>query len=346
MRRLEAGELVHDHDRKGPSALEETGQPHDILAVYNVNISNVSVATTVINGLYRIKPANVGEVNVKVDGVSTVNTVSGVDTAAKLENALTGAGLAGAGNTVIQLSGDIDLSGQNWTPVNVDGYHGADVVTIDGNGATIKGLSAPLFAGGFAGGSGIVIKNLTIADSEIVSANTQGSGAFIECVDSMDIITLSNCHLKNSTVSGSRTGGLIGWTSGYNVQNDGPVNSYVNVLDCTVVNCTVIGRGSVGAIIGHAGANPATYHTIKNCKILDTELIAIDDDLRVGAIVGTANVGEVRIENCTWDAETTMTQYTSEADYNNETNSITNDKAYGRLVLGSTGKFLIDGVPQ
>ena len=41
--------------------------------------------------------------------------------------------------------------------MSVDGYNGADVITINGNNNTITGLNAPLIAGGFAGGSGIVI---------------------------------------------------------------------------------------------------------------------------------------------------------------------------------------------
>ena len=40
------------------------------------------------------------------------------------------------------------MTGQEWTPIKVDGYNGADIVTILGNGCTIKGLTKALFAGG------------------------------------------------------------------------------------------------------------------------------------------------------------------------------------------------------
>ena len=279
---------------------------------------------------------------VVVDGAYYVvaDNVAGVVTKPEtLKDALSAAGAAGAGNTTIAFFGNIDMSGTAWTPIKVDGYHGADIVTIEGNGATITGLTAPLFAGGFAGGSGIVIKDLTIADSNIVSTNTIGSGAFIESVDSMALITLDNCNLVNSTVtggSGSRTGGLIGWTAGYNNVNDGPVKTYVNITNCSVIDCTITCDGSVGGIYGHAGNNAWTYSTIENCTVKNCKLNSTDDGgWRVGVVVGTANVGEVTISNITESGNTlTQTGKTAPAGQSN---------LYGRFVPGTTGKLVIDG---
>lgn len=245
-------------------------------------------------------------------------------------------GVSGCGDQTVILSAGTtyDMTGVDWTPITVQGYTGADIITVQGNGATITNLSAPLFAGGFAGDSGIVISDLTIADSEITSTSDQGSGAFIECVDSMDVITLTNCHLENVTLTGSRTGGLIGWTSGYNNVNDGPVKTVVTITDCSVVDCAISGTGSVGGIIGHAGANPWTFQTITNCTVEDTTLTSSDDgDIRVGTIVGTANVGELTITDCT-ATDVTLTQNDQSVD----------EKAYGRFVPGETGKLVIDGV--
>ena len=199
------------------------------------------------------------------------------------------------------------MKGTEWTPIKVDGYHGADIVTVEGNNHTIKGLTGGLFAGGFAGGSGIVIKNLTIANSTIIANNTQGYGAFVGCADSMEEITLINCHLKSSTIitpndgaAESRIGGLIGWTAGYNNQNDGPVDSYITVKDCSVTGCTLKGFGSIGGIVGHAGANAATFTTIENCTITGNTLSSTDDGgWRVGVVVGTANNGQCVIKNIT-----------------------------------------------
>lgn len=271
----------------------------------------------------------ISEKTVNVTGVSDLAAV------------LSGAGQQGAGSTIIELPKDavLDLSGTAWTPINVDGYHGADIVTVNGNGATIKGLTAPLFHGGFAGGSGIIIKNLTIADSDIVSTNGTGSGAFIEYMDSMELIELDNCHLINSTVTGSRTGGLLGWNAGYNNVNDGPVKLEVTVKNCSVVNCTINGTSSAGGIIGHAGNNAWTLNTIIDCTVSGTKINSTDpDDWRVGEVVGTANVGEVVIENVTCSGNT-LTQAAATT-----TKPVGQSTLYGRFVPGSTGKLTIDKV--
>jgi hypothetical protein len=271
-------------------------------------------------------------------GDYTVTTVQG------LKDVLTSAGLAGAGNSTINIASNIDLTGVEWTPIKVDGYHGADIVTVNGNGKTITGLTGGLFAGGFAGGSGIVIKNLTIANSTIIANNTQGYGAFVGCADAMDEITLINCHLKNSTIitpnggaDESRIGGLIGWTAGYNNQNDGPVDSYITVQNCSVTGCTLKGAGSIGGIVGHAGANAATFTTIENCTVTDNYLISTDAGAwRVGVVVGTANNGQCVINNITESNNTlSQTDKTAPAGQSN---------LYGRFVPAGTGTLVIDGV--
>ena len=245
------------------------------------------------------------------------------------------------GDTVIELLDDINMTGKNWTPVKVDGYHGQGVITLNGNGKTITGLSAPLFAGGFAGKSGIVIKDLTIADANINdTANDQGIGAFINCVDSMTRIELDNCHLKNSKIvstGGARVGGLIGWTSGYNNQNDGPVDTKVTLTNCSVENVTIEAKGSVGGLIGHAGANPATYHTITGCTVKDSTLKCTETgkSWRVGDLVGTANVGQVTVDAATSASQNFLTQ-------ENASTQKPEDSIFGRKEVGTDGLMIID----
>ena len=245
------------------------------------------------------------------------------------------------GDTVIELLDDINMTGKNWTPVGVDGYYGQGVITLNGNGKTITGLSAPLFAGGFAGKSGIVIKDLTIADANINdTTNTQGIGAFINCVDSMTRIELDNCHLKNSKIvstGGARVGGLIGWTSGYNNPNNGPVDTKVTLTNCSVENVTIEAKGSVGGLIGHAGANPATYHTITGCTVKDSTLKCTETgkSWRVGDLVGTANVGQVTVDATTSASQNTLTQ--ENADPQEPEDSI-----FGRKEVGKAGLVIID----
>ena len=286
-----------------------------------------------------------GYISVETNGVWTV--VRGdkpvAMTAAELQAYITAFTSAGSGDNVIEIRKDIVLKeGETWTPAKVDGYHGAGVVTVLGNGHKISGLNAPLFAGGFAGNSGIIVKDLTLDGVKINDAtSTQGIGAFVCNVDSMPTIELDNCHLTNSemiSTGGARVGGLIGWTSGYNKPDDGPVDTYINITKCSVEGCKISAKGSVGGIIGHAGCNPATYHTISDCTVKNCVLTSTDDGgWRVGVVVGTANVGELSINNIT-ESGNTITQTGKTAPKHSN--------LYGRFVPGDTGKLVIDGVAQ
>ena len=280
--------------------------------------------------------------NVKVEGES-VNIVE-ANSIESLKTALVDAGSAGAGHTIISLAAGEYTMPSDWTPISVDGYHGADIVTVNGNGAVLKGMTSSLFDGGFAGGSGIVIKDLTIEDAAIVANDTQGYGAFVNCADSMNEITLINCHLINSTIitpndgaDESRLGGLVGWTSGYSNVNDGPVKTYVNIRNCSVVGCTLKGGNSTGGICGHAGASDWTYTTIENCTVKNNTIISTNSSSwRVGVVVGTANVGQVVVNNLI-ESGNTLTQGALVAP--------TGVRSYvGRLALNATGTFVVDGV--
>ena len=286
-----------------------------------------------------------GYISVETNGVWTVvrGTKPVVMTTAELRATLTAFTSAGSGDNIIEIGKDIVLKeGETWTPAKVDGYHGAGVVTVFGNGHKISGLNAPLFAGGFAGNSGIIVKDLTLDGVKINDATSdQGIGAFVCNVDSMPTIELDNCHLTNSemiSTGGARVGGLIGWTSGYNKPNDGPVDTYIKITKCSVEGCTISAKGSVGGIIGHAGCNPATYHTISDCSVKNCVLTSTDDGgWRVGVVVGTANVGKLTINNIT-ESGNTITQTGKTAPEHSN--------LYGRFVPGTTGELVIDGVAQ
>ena len=279
------------------------------------------------------------------EGVWTVvrGTKPVVMTTAELRATLTAFTSAGSGDNVIEIGKDIVLKeGETRVPAKVDGYHGAGVVTVLGNGHKISGLNAPLFAGGFAGNSGIVVKDLTLDGVKINDAiSGQGIGAFVCNVDSMPTIELDNCHLTNSEIistGGARVGGLIGWTSGYNNPNDGPVNTYIKITKCSVEGCTISAKGSVGGIIGHAGCNPATFHTITDCAVKNCVINSTDDGgWRVGVVVGTANVGELTITNVTESGNTVSQTGKTAPEHSN---------LYGRFVPGTTGKLVIDDVAQ
>ena len=287
-----------------------------------------------------------GYISVEAEaGVWTVvrGTKPVVMTTAELRATLTAFTSAGSGDNVIEIGKDIVLKdGETWIPAKVDGYHGAGVVTVLGNGHKISGLNAPLFAGGFAGNSGIIIKDLTLDGVKINDATSdQGIGAFVCNVDSMPTIELDNCHLTNSEIistGGARIGGLIGWTSGYNKPNDGPVDTYITIKRCSVESCKLEAKGSVGGIIGHAGCNPATFHTISDCTVKNCVLTSTDEGgWRVGVVVGTANVGELIINSITESGNTISQTGKTAPEHSN---------LYGRFVPGNDGKLVIDGVAQ
>lgn len=330
-----------------------------VLNCYDANCKNGTAKIMVSGGEFeKFNPADCAaegaHTNFLADGYMSVEAEEGVwtvvrgtkpvvMTTAELRATLTAFTSAGSGDNVIEIGKDIVLKdGETWTPVKVDGYHGAGVVTVLGNGHKISGLNAPLFAGGFAGNSGIVVKDLTLDGVKINDATSNlGIGAFVCDVDSMPTIELDNCHLTNSEIistGGARVGGLIGWTSGYNKPNDGPVDTYIKITKCSVEGCTISAKGSVGGIIGHAGCNPATYHTISDCSVKNCVINSTDDGgWRVGVVVGTANVGKLTINNIT-ESGNTITQTGKTAPEHSN--------LYGRFVPGTTGELVIDGVAQ
>ena len=330
-----------------------------VLNCYDANRKNGTAKIMVSGGEFvKFNPADCAaegaHTNFLADGYMSVEAEEGVwtvvrgtkpvvMTTAELRATLTAFTSAGSGDNVIEIGKDIVLKeGETWVPAKVDGYHGAGVVTVLGNGHKISGLNAPLFAGGFAGNSGIIVKDLTLDGVKINDATSNlGIGAFVCDVDSMPTIELDNCHLTNSEIistGGARVGGLIGWTSGYNNPNDGPVDTYIKITKCSVEGCTISAKGSVGGIIGHAGCNPATYHTISDCTVENCVLTSTDDGgWRVGVVVGTANVGELTINNIT-ESGNTITQTGKTAPEHSN--------LYGRFVPGNDGKLVIDGVAQ
>ena len=142
----------------------------------------------------------------------------------------------------------------------------------------------------------------------------------------MDNVTIKNADIKSADYAA----GFAAYTSGYGVDNNGPVNASHNFNNCKLVASTIIGNGSTGGLIGHAGSNNATTTRIKNFTLEGTNTIqCMGDDgntytaKKTGNIIGTANVGIVYIEGA----------------------NITADDI-GRFVPVDTGKLYINGVEQ
>ena len=217
----------------------------------------------------------------EVDGVRYLDLADALNAAA-----------AATGNVTVEILADIDLTGVVWTPVTISAP-GYPMVTVNGNDKTITGLTDMLFAGTWAGGSGLIINDLTIKDSAIVNdendaEGTVGVGAFIGFPQASATITLNNCHLVNSIVKGGHwTGGLIGYAAGY-AGTDGPVFMNLTIKDCSVTGSTISGKGSVGGIIGHATGNAWTGVAIETTTVSGNTVTSTGSSTnKAGAVIGT-----------------------------------------------------------
>ncbi len=251
-----------------------------------------------------------------------------------------------AGEFVIELSEDINLKDFDWTPIFVDSDN---QVTVNGNGHTIYGLNDMLFSGTWAGKSKLIIRDLTIADSNIVhdpadASKDIGVGAFVGWPQASTEVVLENCSLVNSTVEGGHwTGGLVGIAAGYS-GNDGPVFEQLDIINCSVKDSTVTGKGSCGAVIGHATASDWTLVNI-NGAVIENNTVASTGMLftRAGSVIGTVGVAglEKTVNGISHTGGTYVTSLTVSG------NTVTSngtpiDRIYGRQG-NSSGKLYVDG---
>ena len=205
-------------------------------------------------------------------------------------------------NLTINITEDIDMDTATTDAQSgmVDGYDGAGLTIVNGNGHVIKNLKKPLFSGTWAGGdSGLVIKDLTISNANISedpndTVGTVAVGAFVASPSSSGLgIVLKNCHLIESTVEGGHwTGGLIGYNTGYSKQDDGPVFMNVSIDGCSVVDCTITGKGSVGGVIGHATGDTWSKVEIVNTTVNGNKVSSTgSSNMKAGSVVGTVGAG-------------------------------------------------------
>ena len=127
--------------------------------------------------------------------------------------------------------------------------------------------------------------------SERKSCNDEGVAAFVGYAGTSRSITLTNCHLKNSKVEGRKwNGGMIGYAAGYSNLNNGPVFEKVTIKDCSVTNSTITGE-ACGGIIGHATGDAGTYVEIVDCTVTGNTIKGTDDVTnKAGDLIGTVGV--------------------------------------------------------
>lgn len=190
------------------------------------------------------------------------------------------------------LTADIDLTGENWTPIGNAStiYTG----TFDGAGYTISGMkieNATGYSGLFGNVTGTVrdftvTGTITITGSEAVS---KVGGA----VGSLGIAT------AGGTVSGVTSDVDITVSAG-NDHIGGVVGSMPENSSPTVENCVYTGdinitvaAGSVAGVVGYIRTG-----TIQNCANWGGISINTGGNGSVGGILGYCNNGEIYIRNC------------------------------------------------
>ncbi|WP_417066572.1 pectate lyase-like adhesive domain-containing protein [Gemmiger sp.] len=184
----------------------------------------------------------------------------------------------------VELTEDIDLSGEEWSPIGIgQGVYWGSLSysgTFDGKGHTIKNLSIDNSSANFVGLFGYVlggtIRNLTVSGSVKGSGHTGGiaggadGGTFENCANL--------CVVQSDSTEGGTTGGIIGFALN--------MDYVLIVRDCYNVG-SITGRHA-GGIIGQC----SWHETISNCY-------------NAGTVTGTANAGAIigsyssdKISNC------------------------------------------------
>ena len=220
-------------------------------------------------------------------------------------------------NMIINIKNDITIT-ESWEPGYINGYGksgkaGTGVVTVNGNGNKITGLSNMLFSGSWAGKCALIVKDLTIANANIKveiddKTESKGVGAFLGSAEATTEVVFSNCHLVDSHVEGGHwTGGFVGYSAGYS-GSDGPVFQTVKFTGCTVSGSTLTGKGSVGALIGHATGDAWTLVEVLDTSATVNEVTSTGSSgNKAGALFGTTGVKAVVDGNTVQSNGTTVT---------------------------------------
>lgn len=256
------------------------------------------------------------------------------------------------GTHKINIANDIDMKDEVWMSPKLSGYEGAKTFVIDGNGYKISNLSAGSEADTEAQGligyiwsnATLEIRNLTLENPSITAGKGNdsgpGIGGFIGYVEASPAVRITNCHIVGGEINGGHwAGGIYGYAAGYDVENNGPVHTVINIDGCSVDDVNIESDdASVGGIIGHAGGNPNTEVNVSNTSVTNCEIITTGTN-KAGNILGTNNSADTTLTNVTYSGNIVKAA------------DVENKKAYGRLAFvenkdGSiSGSLTIDGKP-
>ena len=255
--------------------------------------------------------------------------------------------------TIVILN-DLDMTGKVWPVIELNntvsnlsfkGY--GDGITLSNLSLSVKNSGTKYSSAGFIASTGSM-KLLSIEDiffSELATGNvpdcgTNAVGAFVGYAGTSHNISITNCKVLNSTISGGYwTGGFVGYAAGYSKQDDGPVFEILTIENCAVENSTISSPGSAGGLIGHATGDSWTRDEFKSCTVKDCTITSTGTSTdKAGSLMGTVGAGQTAYSK---DGGVFVTSYTVE---NNtvKSNNTSIDRIYGRQgTLG--GVLCVDG---
>ena len=183
-------------------------------------------------------------------------------------------------NKTFVLNADIDLGGNEWTPIGVKANHFNG--TFDGNGHTIKGLKITELHDGTNAQAALfgtislttTIKNVVIDDAYIKYPAT-GEDFYASAIAGTiyGSVTFENIVVKNSTITGNNKVGAI-------FAHDGSSNK-ITINNCHVDNCYIASEdlkdgGNVGGLIGLFQTGSTDACRISNSSVKNSTIIGIN----------------------------------------------------------------------
>ena len=157
----------------------------------------------------------------------------------------------------VELTDDIDLGGQPWTPIGKFGYSSSDRSfsgSFRGNGHTVKGLNVSAEYAGLFGSINDAEITGVVVQGTVVSTNTNNGdagGIVGRAIGTTNKII--NCGNEAAVSGGCNVGGILGNNQAYNTK-------------ITVLNCYNMGHISAsdraGGIVGRCGGSSLS---VTNC---------------------------------------------------------------------------------
>ena len=183
-------------------------------------------------------------------------------------------------NKTFVLNADIDLGGNEWTPIGVKANHFNG--TFDGNGHTIKGLKITELHDGTNAQAALfgtislttTIKNVVI-DEAYVKYPADGEDYYASAIAGTiyGTVTFENITVKNSTITGNNKVGAIFAHDGSSTQ--------ITIKNCHVDNCYIASEdledgGNVGGLIGLYQTGSDKVSKISNSSVKNSIIRGIN----------------------------------------------------------------------